>query len=106
MSEVRDRSQEDPMPEGRRLRRVIPLPRSGAGAESSRLRWRRNGREKLPRVRGQGVQPRGDTQRPRTGAETRGVTPRPTSVAAAGRRYPMPHAQGQGQRAGGATPRP
>ena len=51
-SEVRGRSQEDPMPEGRRPRGVTPRPRSGATAESARLRRRRNSREELPRVRG------------------------------------------------------
>ena len=54
MSEVRGRSQEDPMLEGRRPRGVTPCPRSGAAAESARLRWRRKGREELPKpeVRG------------------------------------------------------
>ena len=37
-----------------------------------------------------GVLPRGDTQRPRSGAVTRGVNPRPRSGAVAGRRYPTP----------------
>ena len=49
-SEVRGRSREDPMPKGQQPRGVIPRPRSGAAAESARLRWRRNGREELPRV--------------------------------------------------------
>ena len=57
-SEVRGRSQEDPMPEGRQPRGVTPRPRSGAVAENARLQRRRNGREELPRVRGQGHQPR------------------------------------------------
>ena len=47
-SEVRGRSQEDPMPKGQPPRGVIPHPRSGAVAESARLRWCRNGREELP----------------------------------------------------------
>ena len=53
-SEVRGRSWEGPMPEGRRPRGVTPRPRSGAVAESARLRRRRNGREELPKseVRG------------------------------------------------------
>ena len=51
-SEVRGRSQEDPMPEGRRPRGVTPRPRSGAAAESTRLRRHRNSREELPCVRG------------------------------------------------------
>ena len=52
-SEVRGRSQEDPMPEGRRPRGVTPRPRSGAVAESTRLRQRRKGREELTCVGGQ-----------------------------------------------------
>ena len=131
-SEFRGRSREDPMPAGRRPRGVTPRPRSGAAAESTRLQWRRNGREELLCVQGQGVQLRGDAQRsrsgvatrgvtphPRSGAATRGLTPRPRSGAvtrrvtlrlrsgaAAGRRYPMPQAQGQGRQAGGTTPCP
>ena len=54
MSEVRGRSREDPMPEGRRPRGVTPRPRSGAAAESTRLRQHTNGREELPRVRSWG----------------------------------------------------
>ena len=40
----------------RRPRGVTPYPRSGAAAESSRLQWRRNGQEELPKseVRGGG----------------------------------------------------
>ena len=34
-----------------------PRPRAGAVAESARLRRRRNGREELPHVRGQGQRP-------------------------------------------------
>ena len=54
MSEVRGRSREDPMPEGRRPRGVTPRLRSGAAAKSARLRRCRNGREELPKseVRG------------------------------------------------------
>ena len=63
-SEVRGRSQEDPMPKGRRPRRVTPRPRSGAAAESTRLQGCRNGLEELPSVRGQGQKPGGpDAQR-------------------------------------------
>ena len=56
MSEVRSRSWEDPMPEGWWPRGVTPRLRSGAAAESARLRWRRNGGEELPKseVRGGG----------------------------------------------------
>ena len=103
MSEVRARSREDPMPEGWRSRGVTPHPRSGATAESTRLQRRRNGREELPRVRGQGGRPRGDTQRTRSGAATRGGTPLPRRV---GEATPPPHARGQGQRPGGPTPSP
>ena len=42
------------MPEGRWPIEVTPRPWSGAAAESARLRRRRNGREELPHVRGQG----------------------------------------------------
>ena len=86
-SEVRGRSWEDPMPEGRRPTGVTPHPRSRAAAESARLRWRRNGREELPKseVRGSGWEElphvRGQGQRPR------GVTPRLRSGAAAERSY-------------------
>ena len=88
-SEVRGRSREDPMPEGRRPSGVTPRPRSGAAAESTRLR-RPNGQEKLSCVRGQVGRPRGDTQRLRSGAATRGVTPSPRSGAVTGRSYPTP----------------
>ena len=37
------------MPEGLRPRGVTPRPRSGAAAESARLRRRKNGREELPK---------------------------------------------------------
>ena len=69
------------MPEGRRPRGVTPRLRSGAAAESARLRRRRNGREELPHVRSQGQQPRGATQCLRSGA-------------AAGRSYPPLEARG------------
>ena len=36
------------------LPNITPRPRSGAVAESARLRWRRNGQEELPHVQGQG----------------------------------------------------
>ena len=47
-SEVRGRSWEDPKPEGRQPRGVTPRLRSGAAAESTILRQRKNGREELP----------------------------------------------------------
>ena len=43
-SEVRGRSREDLMPKRQWPRGVTPRPRSGAAAESARLRWCRNGR--------------------------------------------------------------
>ena len=93
MSKVRGRSQEDPTPEGWWPRGVTPRLRSGAAAESSRLRRCRNGQEELPKseVRGGGREeiPREQGQ----GRQPGGATPRP-------------HAQGQGQRLGGATLRP
>ena len=48
-SEVGGRSTEDPMPERRWPRGVTPRPRSGAAAESARLRRHRNSREELPK---------------------------------------------------------
>ena len=56
MSEVRGRSWEDPMTEWRRPRGVTPRRRSGAVAESARLRGRRNSRKELSQseVRGGG----------------------------------------------------
>ena len=97
-SEVRGRSWEDPMPKGLRPRGVTPHPRSGAVAESTRLRRHRTGREELPRVRGQAGQARGDTQCPRSGAATRGVTPRPRSGAAMrGVSYPASEVRGRGR---------
>ena len=65
--EVKGRGREDPMSQGRQPRGVIPCPRSGAVAESARLRQRRNGREDLPHVQGQGRRPGGATPRPRSG---------------------------------------
>ena len=56
------------MPKGQRPRGVTPHPRSGAAAESARLRRGRNGREELPLVQGQGRRLGGATPRPRSGA--------------------------------------
>ena len=80
-SEVRGRSQEDPMPEGWRPRGVTLHPRSGAVAQNARLQRCRNGQEELPKskvrgsgweelphIRGQGRWPEGPTPRPRPGA--------------------------------------
>ena len=91
MSKVRGRSQEDPTPEGWWPRGVTPRLRSGAAAESSRLRRCRNGQEELPKseVRGGGREeiPREQGQ----GRQPGGATP-------------LPHAGGQEQRLGGPTP--
>ena len=90
-SEVRGRSQKDPMPEGRRPRGVTPRPRSGQlprvpGCDGAWMAERSysvsevgvggGGREELPRVRGWG----GD-QRSYPTSEVRVV---------AGRSYPTP----------------
>ena len=60
MSEVRSRSREDPMPEGRRPRGVTPRPRSevAAGRSYSTSEVRGGSPEELPRIRGQGQHPR------------------------------------------------
>ena len=84
MSEVRGRSREDPMPEGRQPRGVAPCPRSGAAAESARLQRRRNGQEELPK------------------SEVRGgrreeLPHAPTPKARGGGREEQPHARGQGR---------
>ena len=66
MSEVRGRSREDPTPEGQRPRGVTPRSRSGAAAESARLRWHRNSGKELPHTRGQGQLPGEAIPRPRS----------------------------------------
>ena len=103
-SEVRGRSREDPLPQGRRPRGVIPRPRSGAAAESARLRQRRNGGEELPCVRGQGGWLRGTTPCRRSGAAVRGVIPHPRSGVAAKRSYPTPPRWRPGAAAGTTNP--
>ena len=88
------------MPEGRRPRGVTPRPRSGAAAESARLRLRSTGRKELLHGRGQGGQPRGDTQRLRSGAAPRRrypMPPHPRPRAVAGRSNPSPEARGGGR---------
>ena len=74
-SEVKGRSQEDPIPEGQRPRGVTPRPRSGAAAESAKLQQRRNSQEELPHVQGQGWRPEGATPLPRPGAAARRTYP-------------------------------
>ena len=108
-SEVRRRSREDPMPKGRWPRGVTPRPRSGAMAEITRLRWRRNGGEELPHVQGQGRLPGADI--PRHKPEARGGrreelphAPKPEAKGGGGEE--QPHDQGQGWWLGGRTSRP
>ena len=92
------------MPQGRRPRGVTPRPRSAAAAESTRLRQRRNGREELPSVRGQGWQLGGATHAPGQGPGREELP----SVRGQGRRLggptPRPHARGQGRWPGGPIP--
>ena len=75
MSEVRGRSWEDPMPEGRQPIGVTQSLRSGAVADSARLQRCRNGREELPRVQGQKRQPRGATPHPKSEEEAKRSNP-------------------------------
>ena len=92
------------MPEGRRPRGVTPRPRSGAAAESARLRRCRNGGE--------------DYSRPRSGAAAERSYPA-SEVRGGGReelphvrmpkargsgREEQPHTRGQGRWPGGTTP--
>ena len=56
------------MPEGWRPRGATPHLRSGAVAESARMRRRRNRLEEPPQVQGQGRRPGGATPCPRSGA--------------------------------------
>ena len=93
-----------PKPEGRWPRGVTPRLRSGAAAESARLRRHRNGREELPCVRGKGLQPRGATPCPRPGAVAE--RSHPAREARGGSQKEQPHPRGQRWRLGGATPRP
>ena len=65
-SEVMGRSWEDPIPEGQRPRRATTRPRSGAAAESARLRQRRSSQEEPPPTQGQGRRRRGATPGPRS----------------------------------------
>ena len=93
-SKVRGGSQEDPMPKGRWPRGVITRLRSGAAAESARLRWRRKGREELPHVQGQ--EGGGREEIPRDQCQGRQL----------GGATPHPQAQGQGRQPGEPTPHP
>ena len=80
------------MPEGQQPRRVTPRPRSGAAAESARLRGRRNGREDPPCAQGQGRQLGGAIPCPRSSGYAgtggpRGAIPRWRSGGVVVRRY-------------------
>ena len=80
------------MPKGRRPRGVTPRPRSGAVAESARLRQRGNGQEELPRVQGQGWR-REELPRVRgQGWWPGGDTPLPKPEAKGGGQKELPHA--------------
>ena len=93
MSEVRFRSQEDPMPEGRAAKRSYPTSEvRGSGGEYQTATAQERPRRATPHLR--------------SGVAVRGVTSRPRSGAAARRRYPTHQARGQGQRVGGPTPHP
>ena len=82
------------MPEGRWPRGVTPRLRSGAAAENARLRWRRNGREELPRVQGQG-QRREELPRIRGQGWRREELPHaPKPEARGGGQEEQPHVQG------------
>ena len=86
-------------------RGATPGLRSGAAAESARLRRRRSSREELPQARDQGLRPRvpgcegagaakRNYQDRGQGWWLGGATPCPRSGAAAGRHYHMPEARG------------
>ena len=92
-SEVRDRSQEDPRPEGRQPREVTPCLMSGAAAKSARLQRRRNGREALPKSEVRGG----------SGEE---LLHAPMPDARGDGQEDQPHAKGRGRRPGGLTPLP
>ena len=91
---TRGRSREDPMPEGRQPIGVTPRLRSGAVAKSARLQQRRNGREELPYIRGQGG---GREEIPcirGQGGDWDELPHAPTPEARGGGREDQPHFQG------------
>ena len=87
--EVRGRSWEDPMPERCRPRGVTPRSRSGAAAESARLRRCRKAKRSYPSPRSGAV-----AKRSYSTSEVRGSWEEP------------PRIQSKGWRPGGAIPRP
>ena len=76
------------MPEERQPRGVTPRPRSGAAAKSARLRRRRNCREELPQVQGQGQKPGGPHARGEAAKKSY-----PKSEARGGGGEEQPHVQ-------------
>ena len=81
--------------------------RSGAAAQSTRLRRPRSGLEELPRVGGRG----GGDERSYPASVVRGsvreeIPHAPKPKARAGGQEEQPHAGGQGRWPGGPTPRP
>ena len=101
MSEVRGRSQEDPMPQGRRPRGVTPHPRSGAAAKSARLQRRRKAQKKLPHGLSSGAvagrsNPTSKERWLRSAGGPRGAIPRSRSGGAAVRRYPLSKVRSSG----------
>ena len=87
--------------QGQRPRGATHHPRSGAAAESARLRQCRSSREELPHVQGQGRQPGGATPWPRSGGcmgtgGPRGATPCSRSGGAVVRRYPSSKVRSSG----------
>ena len=79
------------MPEGRWPRGVTPCPRSGAVAESTRLRRHRNGQEELPRPRSGGA-----AERRYPASKVRGGDERsyPASEVRGGGQEELPRVQG------------
>ena len=92
------------MPEGWRPRGVTPRLRSGAVAESARLRRHRNSQEELPCIQGQGRRLGGATLGLMSGAVTGRSHPR--HKARGSGQEEQPHARSQGWWPGGATPHP
>ena len=77
-----------------------PRPRPGVAARRSypASEVRDRSREELPCVRGHGGRPRRDTQRLRSGAARRGVTPCPRSGAVVRRSNPTPEGRGRSRK--------
>ena len=93
-SEVRGRSREDLMPEGRWPRGVTPRPRSGAAAKSARLRWHRNGQEELPKSEVGVVAGRSDPMSKVRGSSREDLPHDTTPEARGSGQEELPHVQG------------